>query len=379
MSLAEASSIAFHVKINSPPIIFAALVYFVLLLGVDRWLVSDQTTGFVSEARGGLAVSAAWFRHFLVELLKIAPRFLIALLSSWLFANFLLLAVFNPEIQKQLKAEQVQEQAQYQLQVDAQAQQVIGQAQAVINKAKNAEGELQTAFDNDQGYIAAAQKQEQKALKQATADGLKCTEQAQYTTTTNSAGKQVTIFTGFADVCPPEIESIYNAYNATLTKYPETQAQVNAAENKIANQYHVAKQERVIADAHATAAAHYQQYQPKKIDGLLARMHALGLLTTKPARACPLNPTAADLANNVACTSQYSADAATMHTALRLWLLGFEILPIVLKFVNALLPRRGYAWAMAARDAQVRRDARVKIGQAQIEETNPELIRPHPE
>jgi hypothetical protein len=153
-----------------------------------------------------------------------------------------------------------------------------------------------------------------------------------------------------------------------VSKYPETQAQVDTQKSNIAKRFGVSTQEQIIANAAKTANRQMKAYRPQKADGLLARMHALGLLTTKPAQTCPAIPTTADMANNVACTSQYSPNAATLHVALRLWLLAFEILPVVLKFINALLPRRGYAWAMVARDEARRRNASADIGAVRIRE-----------
>src|SRR5262249_12060526 len=153
-------------------------------------------------------------------------------------------------------------------------------------------------------------------------------------------------------------------YNALAAKYPQTQADVDNDKKKIVSRYGVPEQERKIKNAGAVARKQMQPNYPRKADGLLARMQALQLLTTKPVGTCPPTPSQADLANNVACTSQYSADAAELHFQLRLWLLFVEILPVVLKFINALLPRRGYAWAMAARDMAKGGKARVKIGRA---------------
>jgi hypothetical protein len=86
-------------------------------------------------------------------------------------------------------------------------------------------------------------------------------------------------------------------------------------------------------------------------------MRALDLLTSKPSSSC--NPAAADASFAEACVSRYSARADTMQTNLRIWILLLELLPILIKFVNALLPRRGYASLMAALDEQAKAQARL--------------------
>jgi hypothetical protein len=369
LSMTEATSIAFGVRLGSPPLVVAGLVYFGLILGLDRWLVSDQTTGFTNEGPRKAPVAVAWFRHFVVELLKIAPRIAVAFLSSLLFANFLMLAVFDHEIQQQLGRIQQQRIAQYNQQVKAVADDIKSQANGIINGAQAAERQVQNQYNNDQKVIRQAYKTEQSNLAAAAKQGLHCTEQPTYAVETNpNTSLKYNVLTGEVEVCPPQITGITNAYNALVAKYPQTQADVDSDKNKIANRYGVPEQERKIKNANAVAQKQMKPNYPRKADGLLARMQALQLLTTKPASTCPPTPTQADLANNVACTSQYSADAAVLHFQFRLWLLFLEILPVVMKFINALLPRRGYAWAMAARDTAKGGKARVKIGRALLEE-----------
>lgn len=368
-ALGEATSIAFHTKITSPAIVAVSIVYFALLLGVDRWLVSDQTAGFApNEAERGWA-GVAWSRHFIAEFFKIAPRIAVALLSSWLFATFLLLAIFNPEIQKQLTLLQQQETAQHAVAVDAQAQDIIARAQSIINTANTQEQQVQNTFNNDQKLASRTSQQEQAALRRAHQEGLHCQQDPVYAWMTNpTTGQSFYGITGYQTVCPRQINQIYQSYSQLLRKYGGSQAAVDRQKAKIARQFHVATERHVIATANQNAKNALQGYQPQKIDGLLARMKALGLLTTKPAGICPVKPTLAQLANDAACTSEYSPDASSLSKVLRFWLIAFEILPVVIKFVYALLPRRGYASVMAARDEEAKAAARVRTAAALMHE-----------
>ncbi len=369
VAMTEATSIAFGVKIGSPPLVIAGLVYFGLILGLDRWLVSDQTTGFAKETYGTASMAVAWSRHFLVELLKIAPRIFIAFLSSLLFANFLMLAIFNHEIQQQLDKMQEQRLAQYDQQLTALAASIKTQAYGIISQAQTAEQQVQDQFNTDQQVLQKAYQTEQSGLTALNKQGITCTEQPTYAVETNpNTGLKYSVVTGDTQVCPPQITAIIGAYEGQAANYPQTQADVDQKKDQIADQYGVAAQRQIIKNATATAQKQLKPYAPEKADGLLARMQALGLLTTRPAGTCPPTPSLADLANNVACTSEYSPYAAGLHITLRLWLLAFELAPVGLKFINALLPRRGYAWTMAARDVETGGKARVKIGQALLEE-----------
>jgi hypothetical protein len=369
VAMTTATSIAFGVRIDSPPLIIAGLVYFGLILGLDRWLVSDQTTGFVNETHSTVSVAVAWFRHFMVELLKIAPRIFLAFLSSLLFANFLMLAIFDHEIQQQLNKMQQQRLAQYDQQITAVANNIKNQADGVISQAQTAEQRTQEEFNTDQQVLHQAYKTEQRSLTTLHKQGINCTEQATFVVETNpNTGLKQTVFTGDTLVCPPQITAVISTYNGIVADYPQTQAGVDQKKAQIARQYGVRAQRQIIKNATAAAQKQMKPYTPKKADGLLARIQALQLLTTKPAGTCPPTPSVADLANNVACTSQYSAYAAGLHITLRLWLLAFELAPVGLKFINSLLPRRGYAWAMAARDTEKVGKARLKMGKALLEE-----------
>lgn len=369
VAMTAATSIAFGVKIGSPPLIIAGLVYFALILGLDRWLVSDQTTGFAVQTSRTSSVAVAWFRHFVVELLKIAPRIFLAFLSSLLFANFLMLAIFNHEIQQQLNKTQQQRLAQYNLQVTAVANSIKTQAYKVISNAQAAEQQVQNEFNTDQQVLQKAYKTEQSALAALHKQGISCSEQPTYAVETNpNTGLKYTVFTGDTQVCPPQITAVIGTYNGQVADYPQTQADVDKKKAQIASQYGVVAQRKIIKNAATVARKQMKPFAPKKADGLLARTQALQLLTTRPGGTCPPTPSEADLANNVACTSEYSAYAAGLHITLRLWLLAFELAPVGLKFINALLPRRGYAWTMAARDMEKGGKARVKIGQALLEE-----------
>lgn len=368
VSLMEATSIAFHAKFRSTPVIVAGCIYFVLLLGVDRWLVSDPTAGFATDSTHAAAATFGWFRHAITETFRVAPRLLIAVVSSWLFAIFILLAVFNPEIQQQLKKIGVQQQAEYTLAVQAQANTTISDAQQIIDNANNAIGSLRTNFNSQQRTELRLVAEKQAAIQKLEAKGFYCYSQPIYATETNAQGQLITVLVRYQEVCPPPIQQVLNTYNPQIAKYKQTPAALNRQINTVNKNYGVPGQERIIKNAKKRTEHLLATYKPAPVDGLLDRMKALGLLTTAPAGACPATPTTADLANDAACVSEYSPNAASLHTWLRLWLLGFELLPIVLKYVNSLLPRRAYASMMAAKDEKGRSEARARISELHINE-----------
>jgi hypothetical protein len=364
LSMSEATSIAFGMRFGSAPIVVAGIIYFLLILGLDRWLVSDQTTGFPGAPPGAVSAVGAWLRHFIIELFKISPRVFIAFISSLLFARFLLLAIYDHEIQQQLTKIEQQRIAQYDVQVQGVAQEITDQAQAILNQAKTADSQIQTQYNQGQQAKEAAYKQEQAGLTAANKAGLSCSEEPYYTVATNpNTGFDYNVLGGYSQVCPPQIQSIYNTYNTVAAEYPMTEADVIAAQNASDSKYGVATQKGIIKNAPTVAKQEMGPYKPRQEDGLLAREGALQMLTTPPGGTCPPNPTETDLADNTACTSLYSAGAATEMVILRYFLLGFEMLPVVMKFVNSLLPRRAYAWTMAAREAERRETSKGAIKQ----------------
>jgi hypothetical protein len=365
LSMTLASSIAFGVPFGSAWLNVLGVAWFALILGLDRWLVSDPVGGFVKPVAGTASVVGAWLGHAVVELFKISPRILIALISSVLFARFVLLAVYDHEIQAQLIKLQVQQQDQFQQQVDAYAQNIKDQASNVIGQANAAEKKVQDQYDYGQKQIAGAYKALVTGTATANKNGIYCYQVPTYTVATNpNTGLQYNLQTGSYEQCPPPISGYQANYAAMQQQYPETQQQITNAKTKIANQYGVPAAVNAIKTAAARAKAALTSSAPTKLDGLLAREHALQLLTNKPAGTCPQPPTAADIATNDACISLYSPGAAAEMKIFQYFLLAFEMMPVLMKLINSLTKRRAYAWEMAAREESRRQNAQELIGKA---------------
>jgi Domain of unknown function (DUF4407) len=362
LSMTLASSIAFAISYSSPGLYFLGVVWFMLIFGLDRWLVSDAVSGFAKPASGPAV--AAWVGHAVVELFKISPRILIALVSSVLFAKFVMLAVYNTEIQAQVVKIHQQQSARYDQDIKAAAQNIKDQANSIIAQAGRAETKLEDDYKAGQAAIASAYKTEQLNLAAANKRGVYCTEQATYTPITNAAGFTSEVFAGDVLVCPPELQTITSTYQHVVDQYPETQAGVNTDKAGVAKRYGVAQQETLVRTALATAEQAEAPYKPQPDDGLLAREHALQLLTSAPSAACPTPPSEQDIATNDACISMYSPGAAAEKTIFQYFLLVFEMMPVLMKLINSLTKRRAYAWEMAAREAVRREDAEEKIAEA---------------
>ena len=364
LSMTLASSIAFGVPFGSAGLNLLGMVWFVLILGLDRWLVADQTSGFVKPAAGGASVPLAWLGHAAVELFKVSPRILIALVSSLLFAKFMLLAIYDNEIQAQLKMVQKQQIARFEQDVNAYAQNIKSQAKTVLAQAAAQKKQARQDYDDSQKAKAAAYKRMTADIAAANKRGVYCTEEPKYAVATNpNTGLTYNVFTGNVLVCPPELQSVTDTYN-NVAAQTETQPYLRQQLAGIDKKFAVGHQERLITTAQSVAAQKMAPYQPKMQDGLLAREHALQLLTSKPAGTCPTPPTEAEIATNDACISLYSPGAAAEMTIFRYFLLAFEMMPVGMKVINSLTKRRPYAWEMAAREETLRQNAEELIEEA---------------
>jgi hypothetical protein len=357
-ALAEASVIAFH--LHGKVLALVAAIYFFLIFALDRWLVSDPITGFV-RPEGAIFTPIGWLGHLAVEVLKISARIGIAVLSSWLFASFLLLAVFNHEIQDQLKGIETQNNAKYNVQVQAVIDQLSAAAKTTVIEAEGKVQGLRDTYKAQQDAVIAAQKAEQVGLAAAHAKGVYCEQVPAYTWYTNRAtGKAFRVQTGSTTECPQEIQDAESSYQTAVSR-SQTPDQLQASISTIMNDPNVVNAQKTITDAASVAAQELSPEKPAYTDGLAARMRALGLIVHKPAGTCPLHPAAQDLATNNACIANYSPDVASMQENLRLWLFSIEIAPVVFKLLHSLLPRRGYAWQMAAKDYEAELDAQKKM------------------
>jgi Domain of unknown function (DUF4407) len=361
-ALVIASAVAFGVHGVTAPLVILAAVYFLLILSLDRWLVSDPTAGFPDQAAGGSGL--AWVRHAVIELVKVAPRMIIAFVASTLFANFILLVVFAPEIRAEINVMQVRQDQQFTKQVEAEVAQRTNDAHASLAAAAQEKKAVQDAFDAGTAAIQQAAQARDAALKDAASRGVHCTQQAITQRVTDpKTGLYRIVVTGYRDVCPQEIQDINNTYDQVAQRFPQTQAEVNQQMAAIDSKYGVAAlQAYVSAGAEKQVQQDWSGQRPALGDGLLVRMAALDELTTPPRGTCsPSDPSAP------ACTSRYSARAASLQDDLRYWILALEMAPIVVKLVMSILPRRGYASLMAARDEEAKNRARIRMDGLAIE------------
>ena len=358
LSMTLASSIAFGISYSSSGLYFLGLVWFLLIFGLDRWLVSDPVAGFAEPATGSAV--AAWLGHAVVELVKISPRILIALVSSVLFAKFVMLAVYNGDIQAQVVKIHEQQEAQYSQDIAAAAQNIKDQANAVIIAAATKTSQLQGQHNDIQNAINTSYNQEQKQLKAAN-----CTEEPSYAVETNpNTGLAYNVFEGDVESCQPPMDGIQSQYDNLVAQDEPLLANLEQQITAIPSKYGIAQQQENIKNAQAVAKSDMAPYAPRPNDGLLTREHALQLLTTAPSGTCPVPPGQQDIATNDACISMYSPGAAAEKTMFRYFLLVFEMMPVLMKLINALMKRRAYAWEMAAREAARRENAEEKIAEA---------------
>ena len=361
VALLIATSVGFGVKPGSATMVAIGAVYFFLIFSIDRWLVSDQTAGYASEASDRLGGSLSWTGNFLSELFKFLPRLAVVFFASALFADFILLVVFDDEIKEQMKLMSVQATHQFDAQVAAEVARRVAEPKRQLTAAVTEKKQVQTAFDNGVKAIKTARDAKDKAIAKLQANGVRCRRIAIFGTRIDSRGQRFRTVIGHREECPTEVKDVLDAYDSVVDKYPGTQQGVAKDQAAIDKRYDVAaKRAYITTGAEKEIREEWSDAAPTNRDGLLVRMRALDLLTSKPSGTC--NPAAADASFAEACISRYSGRADTMQTNLRIWILLLELLPVLIKFVNALLPRRGYASLMAALDEKAKAQARLVSG-----------------
>lgn len=359
VALVIATAVATDIEPLSVPMVTLACVYFYFIFALDRWLVSDQTAGFAPRP-DSRSRSLAWVGHFLIELFKVVPRVAVVYVASLLFANFILLVVFEPEIHEQAKAVERQEQEQFEAQIIAEVERRTKHARGQLDKAADEKKSVDTNFSNGTKAVQEAAKQRSADLEKLNKMGIKCREVYRGYWATNSRGVRYRAYAYAGTECPQEIEAVNKAYADRVAKFPQTQGDVQAVKAKIDEKYGVSKlTEYVKSGARDEVVSEWATFRPASKDGLLVRMRSLDLLTSPPSGPCDMTKEGALLTDN--CTSRYSERAAEQEKQLRIWILLLEMLPVVMKFVNALLPRRGYASIMAARDEAAKAEAEIKL------------------
>jgi hypothetical protein len=365
VGLTAAVVIAFHIKPLSTASLVIAIAWFLGILGLDRWLVCDPKAGFAASGTSRAGVAAQWLAHFLGELVKISVRVVLGVLGAWLFANFLLLIVFAPEIQQQIKNMETASTAQYTAQIDQLAQQLAAPDQAKISQATDAIKTIQSNFNTGASAINAAEQAYSSGVAQLAKEGIECRYITNYQRRYDASGHyQLVPVTTYS--CPQAVINLQNTLNAVESKYPTTPQQEQSQIDAVNQAYGIAQAQTNVKNAKAQAQQELANNAPTNRDGLLMREHALDLLTTKPVGTCPSVPTMTDLANNPACVSQYSPRAAGLKNNLTWWLMAIELAPVSMKFVTAITPRRGYASKMAELDYLAKTSAQSGMATADL-------------
>lgn len=362
-----ATSIWSRLPVSSPVLVVAGVFYFFLVLSFDRWLVSDQTVGFATEKTNKLGIAAAWVGHMLGEALKISARVALAIFASLMFADFIIMTIFEPEVKEQMKVMDVQSRAQFGNQVETEIARRTEDERATLQKAENEKVQLQRSFSDATSAIQQATKDRDAAIAKLNARGIRCRTFGIYENRTDpGTGKTTRVRTGSYSSCPTEVKNVEKAYQVQIGRFPQSQADVDAQKAAIDKQYDVLTlQAYVSSGARAEVIADFARASPESQDGLNARMRALDLLVTKPEQSCDKTSPGSNNFTD-ACISRYSPLAANLHMNIRLWLLAIELLPVLVKIAMAVLPRRGYAAVMAARDLHAKADAAIATGRLQI-------------
>ena len=340
-------------------------IYFLLVFGLDRWLVHDPTAGFAAGTTTGLAKFMKWLGHVFTEAAKIAPRVVVAWIASSLFAEFILLLIFAPEIMEQRNVDFVVAQQAFQQRVSALEVTLKNNAQSTLNSAAKEKTTAAKDYKENANSLAKIQSQENAAIAQLAASGIRCTRDPVYYYS-RRLGRYY--LDHYQLNCPPQYNQTIDKFKVEEAKYIPTKDLATQLAD-IDKKYNVQQLAAFVSGkqvdpkhplptAHSMASQQLAAVAPNNEDGILARQRALSELTTKGSSICILP--AATGTTSTPCASSYNSGAAFLRSNIRWWVLLLEILPVVFKFVRSICPRSGYSALMAARDSDERVEALAK-------------------
>ena len=369
-------TVAAHIiwGLTDAPLAIVGLVYFVLILGFDRWLVSDSTSGFSpSRYHHHWSRAFGWVGHLLIEVMKVLPRVVIASLTSLLFAEILLLTIFGNEIGEQLKVNQLVASSDYKAKVSELAKSLSEPQQKVIEEAITRKGTLQADLVAATAAVAAAETARQSGLRDLSAAGVSV---ACWDYTVNRLDANGRFYPVRIQGCPQQVELLNLAYENAIRPYGNlNQETVEAKKAEIDSEATVrAAREYVQSGAKIEAENQLNSSAPQTLDnsGLLLRMKALEQLTTPSPDNCvnaarPSTGTASGVqpgegATNGSepCHVYYSSSAALQKDLWRWVIFAFEISAVILKLVRSVTKKTGHAAFMSALDDEAHTEASIR-------------------
>lgn len=315
--------------------------YFLVILFLDRWIVSDQKAGFEVKGRksGGRTVFT-WLLNLAAELLKMAPRLGLVVVGSLLFADILMMVVFSSAISEQIKVNQATAVAQYNTTIDTE----IGKQ--IQTKT--------TERDSLQKQIDAANTDSSTATK-AIAD-----VDARIQALADRNGKFYSCYLngfGWTYCRTTDYQNLLDERDRLTGDAPNTKAHIDELNAKIQdindylNPNPPAKSDGTVpATVYSDVRKKFEAQAPTAKDGLLERKKALSQLTDKSEGS-----------------SNYDAGADFFHSLFRWFLLLFELLPVMMKFTRSITPRTAYASSIASREEAARIRGWIAVEEAELE------------
>jgi len=328
---------------NEQATIIAGIGYFVAIAGIDRWLVADPKAGWAVPQAGLGRRVLSFFGNFFSELVKLAPRFALVWFASLLFTESLLVFIFEPEVREQVKVVDIENKESFEVQFQ---QLYARRSEAVDNERKAAEANLITWQDRKRTNDALLKPllERRTALIQSRAYFCEwCTD---YTSTeAKDVNSQIAAVSADAPLGSErtQLEVAIERARLRLAKTDAVQhGSLPGNENVETIQSEVKKE--------------LSGKTPKSIeDGFLILKRGLGkLVDPDQSSNCRAIGTSSvgKTPDGATCIITYDANAARESQLWRIVLMILEVSAISVKFVRSILPKSGYATAMAAIDSE---------------------------
>lgn len=356
------------------------LIVGVAVFNIDRLLVSDPDVGWSAQGRGGRR-AGAFASNLLSELLKLLPRLAITGAIGFFSAEFLLLAFYAPDISNRMRAE-------YLISVDRAAelslnQQVLAYNNAVIDLNSIRKGatiekidpDLARRIDKQRGVIT---NEEEGKYGFGPTCGGRCS-------------REMGVLNGYEQTKTQEMDQYRTDHAAqqgrdeTVVRLTRATAQLSQSQARQLGEHTCQRQFAnfefpdhrpllpVPAPVGVPRGATLTISCPVPSYGLNDQINGLHDLET-PLRNDPLQPVVVAGARKGASLPEAASTPVPaavprshvngMALLIRGSLIGIDILPVLIKFLRALFPRRGYYLMLQARQEEVDRQATLIQGTA---------------
>ncbi len=329
--------------------------WFVVMCGIERWLVSDPTGGWVNDSSSRLGAIGGFLGNFSLECFRVLPRLALIFVSSLLFAELMMLTLFEKTINDQIHVMRGTATTEFATLIEETWGQEAGNIQQDLKRQEEAKVNYNSRLLTLSGEL----KPPQDRLNALLASG-------RYYTSVRCGPRLSRWCRGPKRAEAQQLEDQIAAIkeraglDPRVLKQAERQAELDSLRLRRVNSVvsgTLTDDQGVVVNQNITTLEkeirdRLKGKEREVPDDLLGRYKAFGILVNPDSGECKLPADASDTQRAAAkfCVPAFSPDLKRQSELWRFFLLFFEMMPIAMKFVRSVSPAAGYARAMRAKE-----------------------------